>query len=315
MRVLLETVIELSARCGFSRAALLPARVLAEYRPNEEAVRHGIGNDPFALLKGARSVLVVAMPFAFHTPWPTGSAEVSAYYFASQRAHMAIRRLCGELLALGVSADVRQELPLKLLGRDAGLGAIGRNSLLLHAKWGSCFTLRSLVTDLEPPDEKPQAPPQAFPCGECRACVKACPTGALDGSGNLDTALCLRARMLSGEVVPEALRAPMGVKLLGCEVCQRVCPKNARIPSVSPQAEPFSLDRLLRGEKSDLDAVALTIGPNQARKERIQAQAALAAGNSLDRRHLPVLEALSHHARPAVAEHARWAIERLKEET
>ena len=307
-----EAATKLSAQCGFSYAALLPAEPVAGYAPSAEAVRQGIVHDPALLLPGARSVLVVAMPFVWHSPWPMGYGEVSAFYFTSQRAHEAIQRLGEVLSAQGVSVSVKQNLPQKRLGERAGIGLLGRNTLLRNAAWGSCFALRVLVTDI-PPGPPPKTMP-APKCGSCRRCVQACPTGALRDDGTLDTTLCLRSYMMSGETVPEALRPHMGVRLLGCEICQRACPHNGAMPVSAPDVSAFSLDALLCGKKRDRDEIARHIGWNEARLQRIQTQATLAAGNSGDPQYLPALQALVHHERYAVAEHARWAINRLKGE-
>lgn len=299
----------MAARHGFARAVLVPARTLDEYRPNAEAVRHGILRDPRALLAQAKSVLVVAMPFLWYAAWPKQCAEVSVFYFISQQAQQSILALAGSLRDMGITVDERQKLPAKLWGREAGLGVIGRNSLLMNPAWGSCYALRTLVTDI--PVAQVPRPADMDGCAGCRRCVEACPTGALDGRGGVDTEKCLRAHMLQGKTIPEELRPLMGTRLVGCEICQRVCPYNTRIPCVEAEdTQCFSIDRLLRGKPEDLTAVGKHIGPNYARKLRIQTQAALAAGNSGRPEYLPPLAELAGEG-GTVAEHARWAMERI----
>lgn len=307
-----EEAVCLAAREGFARAVLLPARVLSEYAPDAQDRR--VDNiDPFALLEGAKSVLVAAMPFDWFGPWPEGAAEVSAYYVFSQKANEAVRRLGEALSGLGAQISDSQRLPLKLLGREAGFGVIGRNCLLRNDAWGSCFALRILVTDI-PPQPAPERMPAAE-CGDCSRCVSACPTGALRGNGRLNADRCIRAHMLGGDPVPEALRAAMGTRYVGCETCQRACPANALIRRAAPEAEPFAIGPLLEGGKPRLEAVAALIGANTARKRRAQAQAALAAGNSGNAGYLPALHALAAHEQPAISEHAKWAIDQLRRES
>ncbi|MCL1963947.1 MAG: hypothetical protein FWF69_02665 [Firmicutes bacterium] len=304
-----QTALALSARCGFAAAALMPAVSVAGCAPNAEAQKQRIINDPAVLLDGAASVLVAAMPFAWHAPWQKGVAEVSAFYFTSQRAHGAIAGLAARLRALGVRVCDRQNLPQKPLGQSAGFGAMGRNTLLRNNAWGSCFTLRVLTTDIPPQPEITAFP--ASLCGQCFRCADACPTGALDGQGNLDTTRCIRSHMMTGEVTPEWIREKMGTRLLGCEICQRVCPYNAGVRIVPPQEEPFAIETLLAADRQALDNIGRAIGWNEARLQRVQAQAALAAGNSGDARYLPALAALMDHPRHAVRAHAAWAFERL----
>lgn len=295
---------------GFARAVMLPATPVTEYAPGPSDMRVA-HIDPCDLLPGARGVLVMAMPFAWHTPWPQNTAEVSAYYFQSQAAHLAMRGLANYLKEKGVAVSTDQHLPLKLLGRNAGFGVIGRNCLLRNDAWGTCFALQLLVTDIEPEDELSPLMP-ATPCGACTRCVEACPTGGLVGNGRLDTARCMRAHMLYGRPVPEALRAPMGQRLLGCEICQRICPHNRHIACTPPPQGPFAIDQLLTANRGILDALAVLIGRNEARKMRIQAQTALAAGNAGDPAYLPLLQALADGETSAAQTHALWAIDQIK---
>ncbi len=311
MPVTAEGAARLAVFCGFARAALLPAEPVAALLRSPEAKPNNAFQDPYSLLPEAKSVLVAAMPFHWYGPWRQENAEVSSFYLHSQRAHEAIVRLADALSAQGARVSRSQDLPQKPLGRDAGFGVIGKNTLLRNTAWGSCLTLRTLLTDIEP-GARPE-PMDAAPCGDCRRCADACPTGALDGQGNLDTGRCLRAHMMGRDPVPEALREAMGVRLLGCEICQRACPHNAEVPTVAPEGESlFAIGTLLKASRADLDAIGGAIGWNEARLTRVQAQAALASGNTGHRAYVGALAGLTEHERPAVAEHARWAVDRLK---
>lgn len=277
---------EMAAQCGFARYALLPAPV-----------------------PGWISVLITAMPFHWFGRWEKGNAEVSAYYFASQRANQGIHRVVDELTEQGVRAEVRWELPQKPLAQSAGFGSIGKNTLVRNEAWGSCFVLQTLLCDLPP--ETLSEPMPAPTCGSCRLCMEACPSGAITEEG-FRIEKCLRNCMLRGEPAPEAYRAGMGTRYLGCEICQRVCPHNGGLPEVEPLEQSlFAIEKLLRAGGNDLEAIAKSIGRNEARKERLQAQACLAAGNSGDAHYLPLLLPLTEHPRTVIAKHACWAVQRL----
>ena len=300
---------------GFDAAALLPAEALA-YQPNAEAARQRVEGDPRALLPQAKSVLVMVSHFTWFSAWPEDCAEVSAFYFQSNQTYRAMKTAADALRAQGALVDDRQRVPAKMWAARAGFGAQGRNTLLCSNEWGTCVTLQTLVTDVEPESAIARPVPTIDEaCGACRRCVEACPAGALDGRGNLDPEKCLRAWQFSGKATPEALREKNGMRLLGCEICQRVCPKNARLPQIAPPCAPFELERLLRFDKAARAEVGALIGANEARPGRVLAQAALAAGNGGNRAHRPLLEALCAHENVVVAEHARWAVERLDEKS
>jgi len=109
------------------------------------------------------------------------------------------------------------------LAFQAGLGWVGKNNLLINPEMGSFFVLTSVFTDL---DLEPDAV-VADHCLACRACLDACPTGALDGAHNLIVERCLSARSISiGGPVPEAFVEAQAGHVSGCDICQDACPFN-----------------------------------------------------------------------------------------
>ena len=111
----------------------------------------------------------------------------------------------------------------KALARNAGLGWIGKHTVLINRRAGSYFFLGELYTDLPLPVDTAAS----AHCGSCSRCIEICPTQAILAPYRLDAKRCISYLTieLKGSI-PEDLRAPMGNRIFGCDDCQLICPWN-----------------------------------------------------------------------------------------
>jgi epoxyqueuosine reductase len=198
----------------------------------------------------------------------------------------------------------------------AGLGALGKNTCLLHPEHGSWLFLGELVTDL---DLAADAPVPDM-CGSCTACLDACPTQAFPAPYVLDATRCISYLTIELKgAVPEPLREGMGRHVFGCDVCQDVCPWNRKrrrtgAPAFEPRPGTLAPDF---DELARLDTAAFGLrfrrSPlKRAKRRGLLRNVAVAIGNAGRAEQRPLLERLAEDADPLVAEHARWGLARLE---
>lgn len=217
---------------------------------------------PVRLRPGTLSVISVRMDYQppaadSWTVLKDGRKAYIARYALGRDYHRLMRsrlkklaeRLRQEIEPFGyrVLADSAPALE-KALGRNARLGWIGKNTLLMNRKAGSLFVLGEIYCDLPltPPDT---AAPRNH-CGSCMACIEICPTQAIIGPYRLDARRCISYLTIEHHgSIPEEFRKAIGNRIFGCDDCQLVCPWN-RHAKLSPEAD-FA-------PRHGLDAVGLT---------------------------------------------------------
>ena len=210
----------------------------------------------------------------------------------------------------------------RVLAAYAGLGWIGKNGCLIDPALGSFTFLGVLATDLDLATD-PREPDH---CGSCRACLDACPTDAFAAPYVLDATRCLAYTTIELRgAIPEPLRAGQGDWAFGCDVCQDVCPWNRRshrrVPpdraglraALAPRAEWESpaLAWLLSLDEEAWRASTRRSALRRAKHRGLVRNALVAAGNAGDPGLLPSIARWARGPDPVLAEHARWALERL----
>ncbi len=209
------------------------------------AARREAYHDPNRVLDGARSIVMLAMNYRTAEPTEptTGAGRVSRYAWGDSDYHDLIherlKQLVDWLRQRVREAKIRGVVDTApLLEREfaqlAGLGWVGKHTLLINRHQGSWFFLAALITDVELSYDTLH---ETDHCGTCRACLDACPTGAFPQPYVLDATRCISYLTIElRDAVPAELRSGIGDWLFGCDVCQDVCPWNSRAP-LSRQAD------------------------------------------------------------------------------
>jgi len=213
---------------------------------------------PETLLPGARTVVSAALCYWLPEPErPAGHGRLPRYTWFD--AYAVLREKLDELgMRIGgsyrVLVDANQHVDREAAARS-GVGFYGKNTLLITRRHGSWVVLGTLVSD----QELETTPPLDADCGDCRLCIDACPTKALDEPGVLDATRCLSYWTQSAEPPPDEFRAHFGAQVYGCDICQDVCPWNRGVEKrradepLPPGAEPHvSLAGWLNAEADEL---------------------------------------------------------------
>ena len=279
----------------------------------------------------ARSVIVCAINYNTAHPYSTELCDpdrgwISRYAWSHEDYHEAVmRRLRKVEAALKTEPDTNVETrcyvdtgPLveRVYAKYAGIGWIGKNTCMINQQAGSWLFLGVILTSLDLQPDVP-APDR---CGTCTRCIDACPTKALIAPYQLDSNRCISYLTIEKRgAIPEDMRDGMGRHLFGCDVCQDVCPWN-RQASITNAAEfqpreglvnPV-LEWLAQIGEEDFRGKFRGSPIRRTRRTGLRRNAVVAMGNSGNPGFLPLLEQLASDDDSIVAEHARWAADKLR---
>lgn len=213
------------------------------------ANRRAAYDHPSQLLAGVRSIAMLGMHYRTEEPIApaTGQGRISRYAWGERDYHDLIRQRLHqladwfrELLPGAQTRGVVDTAPLleREFAQLAGLGWVGKNTLLLNSRVGSFFFLAALLTDQTLAYDTPQSSDH---CGTCTACLDACPTDAFVQPYLLNASRCISYLTIEHrDAIAVPLRSSMDQWLFGCDVCQEVCPWNrfapqSPLPSFAPR--------------------------------------------------------------------------------
>jgi epoxyqueuosine reductase len=280
--------------------------------------RPEISCHPERLFEGARTVVSAALCY-FEPGGEPGPGEARLARFTWRDAYDELRRALDELgRQLGgryrVLVDSNDHVDREAAVR-AGVAFYGKNTMAITRRFGSWVVLGTLVTEAE----VEATPTLDLDCGSCRLCIDACPTGALDEPGTLDSTKCLSYWTQAPAAVPEEYRAEMGDTVYGCDICQDVCPWNRGVekrrrgePPAEVSTPTVSLREWLDRDGHELvaDLARLYVPRNDARW--LRRNALLAAGNAGGPELEPAVERLACDEDPMLRETAEWALGRMR---
>jgi epoxyqueuosine reductase len=260
---------EAAHQLGFSFVGIARARRLDEEADKLEAWlqqgKHGSMHymqqhfdkrlDPTLLVPGARSV--ISLMYNYYTEkeqHDTAAPKISKYAYGKDY-HFVIKDKLKSLVqtietnigAIDGRAFVDSAPVLeRVWAREAGLGWVGKNTLLLNKNAGSYFFLAEIICDLELEYDSPVKDH----CGTCTACIDACPTDAIKPY-EVDGSKCISYLTIELEdEIPSGFKGKMDNWIFGCDICQQVCPWNRfSKPHQEPQFQPK--DELLNMSQSE----------------------------------------------------------------
>lgn len=343
---------EIKARAreiGFDLCGIAPAADFPELRRLHEWIDRGYAGemgymartanrraDVRGVVPSARSVIVAAVNYNVDRPYSTeradsSRAEIARYGWGDDYHDVLARRLeallewmrerHGEPFEARAYVDTGP-IQERVYAQYAGIGWIGKNTCVINPAIGSWIFLSEIVCSLPlEPDT-----PALDRCGTCALCLEACPTGAIVAPWVVDATRCLSYLTIELKTeIPQSLRDSFGTHVFGCDVCQEVCPWNAR-PTCSadsswqpraPLITPRLLDLWMRSDAELAEIVK--DGPMMRPKlHGLRRNLAVALGNSGT---LEAADALDRHRPDAsiqnslVTKHVEWAKRKLESST
>ncbi|HEU5400351.1 MAG TPA: tRNA epoxyqueuosine(34) reductase QueG [Terriglobales bacterium] len=285
----------------------------------------------------AKSVIVVALNYNSAEPYSTEQQDLTRGWISrfawSQRDYHEV--MLPKLRALeaqiaGMAKDAGEEFrswcyvdtgPVveRIYAKYAGIGWIGKNTCILNQELGSWLFLGVILTSIRlQPDL-----PAADRCGTCTACLDACPTGAFTGPYEMDATRCIAYLTIEKKgPIPEEFRPGIGRQVFGCDICQDVCPWNRKSPPGSnPEMAPRrelvnpALDWLSSLTPDEFRETFRKSPIQRTKLNGLRRNVVTAMGNSGRLEFVPRLRELVEDEDRAVAEHARWALRRLQEDS
>jgi epoxyqueuosine reductase len=279
--------------------------------------------DPKQILPECKSILILALPYTPISQQQSSSFQIAAYALGDDYHDIIPPRL--KLIVEFIEDQLGHPVPNRyytdtgpILERDlaqrAGLGWIGKNSMLINPRAGSTFFLAEILLGIE---LEPDQNIITDHCGTCTRCVTACPTHCILPNRTLTARRCISYLTIElKDDIPLELRPLMQDWIFGCDVCQQVCPWNRFSAQADSAFEPKIPQPVL-----PLDLTLSSVEFNQrfkkspikrAKRRGYLRNVAVALGNNGNESDIPILEQALQDDEPMIREHAKWATQEVR---
>jgi len=328
--------------CGITPA--VPSATLAAYlRWIQRGMQGSMGymarpdrisrrRDLRVILPGAQTLIVVGMDYAAQastSQWleDPSRGRIASYAWGLDYHDVMLQRLealaqwlmgaSGGKLSQRVYVDTGAILE-RSHAQQAGLGFIGKNTMLIHPRRGSSFFIGEIISTWKA--DAHDAAQRETMCGTCTRCLRACPTDAFPSPFVLDARRCISYHTIENKGwVPRELRGSFGNWVFGCDICQEVCPfqrfadapsEAAFLPPTPAHMAPRLQDLLALSERA-FDARFRGSPVQRIGRARMLRNACIAAGNWRDASLRGLLKRLLGDSSAHLRGHAAWALWRI----
>lgn len=291
---------------GFAACYVFPTESFGHYKRRlQDGALHSAGTDLIADPKDsspwANAILALIFPYRPYAD----EIPVSGNYPSSNAAYHASNRLIDILRADGILCE-RAYVPIRELLTRSGVGTPLKNGLTYIPGFGTRYAVQTLFVSLPEPVFTATKEPTPARCAICHACERICPSGAIDEDG-YHFKQCARAYM-GGDPMEDWVMDAMSC-MLGCELCQKICPYNAGIKPIEEMPDAFRLEEILSGK---IKPVLAIVGKNLNKNGRIIQHACVIAARQKRSDLIPLIERWEDDAREGVRVAAAYALKKLQ---